>query len=124
MDLSKNFVSKNEQKTLLSKGVISEAIYKSLGIFLYEEGIFFESKFLLLHKNLNFPVMPLVVILCHCFKVDIFHFFLFFHAPTFSFFLYTHNFFFNTHFFLHSAKHKRKGKRKFFSHAFQGERAE
>ena len=34
MDLLKNFVSKNEQKILLSKSVISEAIYKSLGIFL------------------------------------------------------------------------------------------
>ena len=81
----------------------------------------FESKFLLLHKNLNFPVMPLVVILCHCFKVDIFHFFLFFHTPlTFSFFLYTHSFFFNTHTFFYTAQNtSERGSENFFHMHFK-----
>ena len=75
----------------------------------------FESKFLVLHKNLNFPVVPLVVILCHCIKVGIFHFFLFFHTPlTFSFFLYTHSFFFNTHTFFTQRKTQAKGEAKIF----------
>jgi hypothetical protein len=79
----KTFVLENQQYSLLSKCLFSKAICESLGIFIYGEGTFFECKFLLLHKNQSFPfkvfqikVVPLVVILSHCFKVQIFNSFL------------------------------------------------